>query len=568
MVEATTHSFLLIDLMGAVALLLWGMRMVRTGLVRAFGADLRNLIGKTTSNRFTAYLSGVGITAVLQSATATALMTTSFANRSLIPLTMALAVMLGADLGSALVAQILTVPIIHLAPFLIFIGVVAFFTSKVTRWRDMGRVGIGLGLMLISLRMIGGLAQPLQESATLQVLMEALAGETLPLILLAAVLTWIAHSSLAIVLLIASLALGGVINLETGAALILGANLGGIMPPIIASLTEGVVARRISLGNAGFKIIGVIVAIIFMKPLLSLIEQFGGGAGQQLVNLHGLFNLSLGIIFLGLIDVAARLVTKSLPAKSATPDPGAARYLDRSTLGTPSLALTCAARETLHMGDLIGTMLERTIDALMTDDRKLVAEISKIDNYVDRLHESIKLFVTEVTREALDEAEGHRATEIITFTTNLENIGDIIEKGLMERASKKLKHKLSFSTEGERELRQLHSHVLANLKLALGVFMSGDVKIARQLLDDKVLIRNVERASALSHLDRLRQGRTESIESSALHLDVLSDLKRIYSHICSVAYPVLDAAGQLHRSRLIDGTKTSSDEEPYVASSK
>jgi phosphate:Na+ symporter len=197
-------------------LLLWGMRMVRTGLVRAFGADLRNLIGKTTSNRFTAYLSGVGITAILQSATATALMTTSFANRGLIPLTMALAVMLGADFGSALVAQVLTVPVTHFAPFLIFVGVVTFLSSKATRWRDMGRVGIGLGLMLVALRMIGGLAQPLQASATLQVLMEALAGETLPLVLLAAILTWVAHSSLAIVLLVASLAMGGLVTLDTG----------------------------------------------------------------------------------------------------------------------------------------------------------------------------------------------------------------------------------------------------------------------------------------------------------------------------------------------------------------
>jgi len=548
-------------------LLLWGMRMVRTGLVRAFGADLRNLIGKTTSNRFTAYLSGVGITAILQSATATALMTTSFANRGLIPLTMALAVMLGADFGSALVAQVLTVPVTHFAPFLIFVGVVTFLTSKATRWRDMGRVGIGLGLMLVALRMIGGLAQPLQESATLQVLMEALAGETLPLVLLAAILTWVAHSSLAIVLLVASLAMGGLVTLDTGAALILGANLGGTMPPIIASLTEGVVARRIAFGNASFKIIGVIIAIIFMKPALDVIQQIGGTSGQQLVNLHGLFNLGLGVVFIGLIGFAGRLTTRFMPAKAAAPDPGEARYLDRSTLGTPSLALTCAARETLHMGDLVGNMLERTIDALTTDDRKLVGEVSKIDNYVDRLHESIKLFVTEVTREALDETEGHRATEIITFTTNLEHIGDIIEKSLMERAAKRLKHKLSFSAEGERELRQLHSHVLANLKLALGVFMSGDVKIARQLLDDKILIRNIERASALSHLDRLRQGRTESIESSALHLDVLSDLKRIYSHICSVAYPVLDAAGQLRRSRLIDGEEQAAPDGDRRASS-
>ena len=173
-----------------------------------------------------------------------------------------------------------------------------------------------------------------------------------------------------------------------------------------------------------------------------------------------------------------------------------------------------------------------------------------MDDQVDRLHEAIKLFVTDVSREPLSAEESRRAAEILSFTTNLEHIGDIVDKSLLELADKKMRHQLRFSDEGWREIQALHSRVLANLQMALGVFMSRDVGIARRLIDEKVAVRDAERQAAENHLGRLRAGRPESIDSSALHLDVLRDLKRIHSHICAVAFPILDEAGQLHRSRL------------------
>ena len=219
-------------------------------------------------------------------------------------------------------------------------------------------------------------------------------------------------------------------------------------------------------------------------------------------------------------------------------------------LATPSVALTCAAREVLHMGDIVETMLRQTMTTFATDDRKLVGEIEKMDNAVDDLHEAIKLYVTDITRESLDDQDGMRAMEIISFSINLEHIGDIIDKNLMELASKKIKNRFKFSAEGAADLEDLHRRVLGNLRLALGVFLSGDVAVARQLLREKVTVREAERAAAENHFARLRQGRPESIETSSLHLDILRDLKRIHSHICSVAYPVLEKAGELQPSRL------------------
>ena len=202
------------------------------------------------------------------------------------------------------------------------------------------------------------------------------------------------------------------------------------------------------------------------------------------------------------------------------------------------------------MGDLVETMLRDSFEVFRGNDRQKLATLQRLENSVDRLHEAIKLFVTDVSREPLSAQESRRAAEILSFTTNLEHIGDIVDKSLLELADKKIRHQLRFSNEGWREIEALHNRVLSNLQMALGVFMSRDVGIARRLIDEKVVVRDAERQAAENHLARLRAGRPESIDSSALHLDVLRDLKRIHSHICAVAFPILDEAGQLHRSRL------------------
>jgi phosphate:Na+ symporter len=525
--------------------------MVRTGVARAFGANLRLVVARGTKSRLLAFAAGLGVTAVLQSSTATALIAGTFASRGLMALPAALAVMLGADVGTTIVAQLLSLKVAWVGSLLLLGGVILFSTSRVTRWRDAGRVAVGLGLMLLALRLVLAASAPLRDALAAHELLGGLAGDTVLAIIVAALLTWLAHSSLAVVLLIMSLAANGVVPPAAACMLVLGANLGGAIPAAIASLSEGPEARRVTLGNAAFRLLGVVAAAPFVAavaPWLGLLET---DAARQVVDFHLLFNLALAAVFLPLTDVAAALLARLVPASpNSVDEPGKPRYLDRSSMDTPSVALTCAARETLHMGDIVETMLRQSMVALVTDDRKLVAEIERMDNAVDRLHEAIKLYVTALTRESLSEAEGRRATDIITFTTNLEHIGDIIDKNLMELAGKKIKNKRRFSEDGARELTALHQRVLDNLKLALGVFISGDVRIARQLLDEKVAVRDAERTTAENHLARLRDGRIESIDSSSLHLDVVRDLKRIHSHICAVAYPVLDAAGELAPTRL------------------
>lgn len=542
---------ILLDLMGGVALLLWGLHMVHSGVVRAFGSSIRRILGAALGNRFKAFLAGIGVTAILQSSTATALMATSLAAGGIIKLVPALAVMLGANVGTTLVVQVLSFDISAVAPVLLVAGVFAFKRGKRTISRDLGRVAIGLGLMLLSLHILLVSLAPAEHAPVVRTLLSAATGEPALNLLIGTVLTWAAHSSVAVVLLVMSLGFSNFVTPEAALALVLGANLGSAINPVLeAGTPDNPASRRVPIGNLLIRLIGCLAVLPFLQPLAHELVALDPSPVRLAADFHTAFNLALAALFLAPLGAIARLLERLLPERKDPVDLGAPLYLDETALETPSVALASAARETLHMGDIVESMLRDGMTALMRGDRKLVAEVSRLDNAVDRLHETIKLYVIKVTRGSLEDHEARRAMEIIGFAINLEHIGDIVDKNLMELAGKKIKRKLEFSKEGAEELEGIHRRIIEDLKFAFGIFLSGDVKIARELLAAKTGFREAEIAASDSHLARLREGRPESIETSSLHLDVLRDLKRIHSHICAAAYPVLEAAGELQPSRL------------------
>ena len=544
-------NIILLDLVGGVALLLWGLHMVQSGILRAFGADLRRVLGIALRNRLSAFAAGLGITALLQSSTATALMTATFVGDGLVGLVPALAIMLGANVGSTLIVQVFSFDVAWFAPVLLVLGVAAFKRSARTRVRDLGRVAIGLGLVLLSLHILLDTLAPAENAPNVRALLAASTGVPMLNIIFGAVLAWAAHSSVAVVLLVMSLSYSHFITPVVALALVLGANLGSAINPLVESGgLKNPLTRRLPLGNLINRVAGCALVLPFLQPIADSLTRFDPNPVRQVADFHTLFNLALAAIFIVPLPAFAKLLEWLLPKAAASPDPSTPIYLDPAAIGTPALALTCAARETLHMGDFVEKMLRETIDAVMNDDRRLVEAIERSDNVVDNLHEAVKLYVTKITRESLDEREARRAMEIIAFAINLEHIGDIIDKNLMELATKKIKNRLKFSGDGAAELQKFHHRVLENLKLALSAFMSGDVKIARQLIEEKVEIREAERLASENHLARLREGMAASMETSSLHLDILRDLKRIHSHICSVAYPILEATGELQPSRL------------------
>jgi phosphate:Na+ symporter len=541
---------LLVELVGAVALLLWGVRMVRTGMTRAFGALLRRALAVCARSRLTSFGAGLFVTGLLQSSTATALLLSSFAGRGLIALPAALAVMLGADVGSTVAAQVFSFDLGFVSPALLAAGVFAFLGTSSDRLRHMARILIGLGLILLALKLLAVSAAPLKESRAFMAVVGGLHGEAVIALLVAAIATWLAHSSLSIILLVMSFAAAGLVPVPTALAMVLGANVGGAVAPFLDQAGQAAAVRRVPLGNAAMRALSAAIALPLLPLAQAWLTPLDADPARLVINFHTAFNVAAALAFLPLTGAVAALCARLLPDAPTAEDAGRPRYLDPHALDAPGEALACAMRETLHLGDRIESMLRQSIEAFARSDARLVREVEQADNAVDRLYEAIKLYLIAASRAELSMEESRRSAEILTFVTNLEHVGDIIDKNLMELAAKKIRNRSTFSPEGMEELRAFHRLVLDNLSLAFNVFATRDLVLARRLMSGKTALREAEQQAADSHFARLREGRPESIETSSIHMDIVRDLKRINGHLTSVAYPILEAAGELADTRL------------------
>ena len=540
----------LLNLLAGVSLLVWGTHIVRTGILRIYGGDLRRVLRRSVSKRGSAFLAGLGITALIQSSTATALIVAAFAGQGFIGTAPALSVMLGADVGTALVTLVLSFDLSWLAPFLIFVGVVLFLSLQNTMTGRFGRILIGLGLIMFALQWISVAAKPVVQAAGVKVIFASLTGDVLLDMLVAALLTILCYSSLAVVLLLAALAGLQVLSLPVALGLVLGANLGSGLLGMLSTLRSPPEARRVTLGNFLFKLIGCVLCIPLVGRIESWIDGLALDSAREVVLFHLAFNIVLALVFVGLTDRIARVAERLLPDRPAADDPAKPRHLDPSALETPALAISFAAREALRIGDVIEQMLAGLLTVLKTNDRTLAERLRRMDDVVDELYTAVKLYLTQISREALEEREGRRWADIVSFTINMEQVGDIIDRILTDLEEKKIDKGRNFSGAGMAEIYDLHARLIANLRLGLSVFLNGDLKSAQELLAQKVLFRDLERAYADSHLSRLAGNTADSIETSSLHLDLLADLRRINSHICSIAYPILEQAGVLARTRL------------------
>ena len=539
----------LLNLLAAIALLVWGTQLVRTGILRVFGANLRHVLARSISNRYTAALSGIGVTALVQSSTATALIVSAFVAQGLVLLPLALAVMLGADIGTSLMAVVFSFDLSWLSPLFIFVGVVLFISRQSSPAGRFGRVLIGLGLMLLALRLVSEATGVLTKAPAIKTLLASLSSDLLLEIFVGALLSIVSYSSLAIVLLTATLASSGVVPPDVALGLVLGANLGSGVLAVLTTTRSPIEARQVPLGNLVFKILGVLVAMPLIGLWLRYLRPYLGDVTTMVVMFHLGFNILVAMIFIGLTAPVARMVTRWLPKPEKTVVAGRPHHLDPSALATPSLAISCAAREALHQADLVETMMVGMLAVIKNNDLRLAEELRKLDDSVDELYSAIKYYLTKISREALAEEESRRWTDIISFTINMEQVGDIIERILLDIEDKKIRTGRSFSEAGMAEICELHARLTDNLRLGMSVFLNGNVRDAQKLLEEKARFRDLERAYAASHLLRLTDNTVQSIETSSLHIDLISDLKRINSHICSIAYPILDSAGALTPSR-------------------
>jgi phosphate:Na+ symporter len=531
---------------------MWGVHMVQSGIQRGFGPNLRQLLARALRNRLMALLSGLGVTALLQSSTATGLMVASFTASGLVDLIPALAVMLGANIGTTLIVQVLSFNISEVAPLFVLIGVLMFRRGSVSRTRDLGRSFIGLGLMLLALGHLLEIVTPYEDVPSLRILLGMITTTPVVDVILAAALTWAAHSSIAIVLVIMSFAATGTVPPDAAFALVLGANLGTAINPVLEGVRSNDPAdKRLPIGNLLNRALGCVIALAFIQPIGRFLVTLEPNSARAVADFHTAFNLVLAVLFLPLLTPYAKLLARLLPSRSDVHDPGRAIYLDPAARETPPIALAYASREALRMTDALENMLKSAVNAVERGDRSLIDDTRQMDDTLDKLNTAIKEYLTRLDSDAMTEADNRRFTQILKFITNMEHAGDVLDRNFMVLTNKGLKRGLLLSAQGREEIKTMLERLIGNVRAAGAVFMSDDPRAARKLVEEKEVFRALENEATESHFVRLRQGRLDSTQTSSLHLDLLRDLKRINAHIVEgAAYPVLEEKGELLSSRL------------------
>ncbi|MBN9254010.1 MULTISPECIES: Na/Pi cotransporter family protein [unclassified Mesorhizobium] len=548
-------SVVLLHLAGAVALMLFATRMVKTGVERAYGDVLRHKLRATMRNPLMAVLAGCGLSIALQSSTAVTLLVGSFAGAGIVSGMSGQLAVRGAEIGSALVVKLLTFDLTLLVPLCMIAGTVMFMATERREWRQSGRILVGIGLLILSLEMIGQASEPLRDSQLLPVIINYFSGDAITTYLLAALITWLFQSSIAAVLLMATLAGRGLITPELGVVLVLGVNLGSSVIAPMLTRSAGPQVRIVPIGNLLMRGLGSLIMLVLFMIFRPHVAFLGATASDQIVNAHILFNVIILLAGLPLAGLVYR-ASERLVALASKPEPVNAlevtelSALDESALDVPSQALANATREVVRVCETVEIMLKRIIELYESADANKIKALAALDDRVDRRHAAIKLYLAKVTKNPLTEDEALRCQELIGACVKLEQVGDIIVRNMLVHVKKKVEHGLKFTDEGWRELCAFHASVLANARLAFNALISRDPETARQLVLEKDRLRDLEKETSASHFERLRDGTAKSIETSSIHLDTIRDLKQINSLLASMAYPVLEERGLLGGSRL------------------
>ncbi len=535
-------NLMLIALFGGMALLLYGMQLVGEGLQLAAGGRMRQILGSLTSNPFKGMLVGAFITAVIQSSSATTVMLVGFASSGLMGLTQTIGVILGADIGTTVTVQLIAFQIFDYALFLVGVGFLLIFAARRKIFKYIGQAILGFGFIFLAMKVMSDAMVPLRSSELAKALLISLGSQPLLGIIVAAVFSALVHSSAATIGLAITLSLQGLLPLEAAIPVIFGANIGTCATALASSIGTKPEAKRVAMAHIFFKVAGVVVFLPVIQPFARLVALTAGDVPRQIANAHTLFNVGITALFLPFSSILARFISSLVPEDREGEGLFGPKYLDEHMLETPALALGQATREALRMADIVSEMFTKTIATFSNEDPELVEFIQEKDDQVDILDREIKHYLTKLSQQSLTDEQSKREIGILAFVNNMENIGDIVDKNLMDLAKKKLNKAVHFSEPGLREIVQLHKKVLQNLELAISAFASNDPALAQQVLERKLEISQTERKFRQAHIQRLHDGYRESIDTSEIHLDVLTNLKRINSHVTAVAYPILESA--------------------------
>ena len=531
---------MLINLIGGICLLLYGLQLAGDGLQGVAGARLRGLLGSVTRNRLLGVGAGAAITAIIQSSSATTVMLVGFTSAGILTLHQTIAIILGADIGTTLTVQLLAFPILDYSLLIVGVGFSLFFMARRRQIKFTGMAILGFGFLFLGLKILTEGMSPLRSIDWVPKLMLALEGHPLWSMVFSAVLTALFHSSAATIGIALAFASQGLLTLAASIPIILGANVGTCATALISSIGAPAEAKRVAVAHTLFKILGVVVFYPFLNPYADLTLHTAQSITRQIANAHTFFNIAITGLILPFATPLANLVTRLVKEPPKTEDVAQPRYLDPHVLDSPPLALGQATREAIRMADLVQGMYKDTLLVFTRDNPEMIEDIETRENWVDNLNREIKLYLTKLSPSSLSQEQLQREMALLATINDLENIGDIIDKNLMELARKKIYKGLRFSDQGLKEIVDLHQMVAQNFEAVVTAFTSQDLELAQKVIKAKGWVAQKERELRQAHIRRLHEGLPESIETSAIHLDVLTNLKRINSHITNIAYPIAE----------------------------
>ncbi len=527
-----------IPVLGGLGLFLYGMTIMGDGLQKAAGDRLRKLIEVLTNNRLMGVLVGALVTMVIQSSSATTVMVIGFVNAGLMSLPQAVGVIMGANIGTTITAQIIAFDVVEYAPIAVALGVAIWLSAKKKRNRDIAEIMIGIGILFIGMDMMSGGLKPLAEVQAFADIMVNLNNPVIGVIV-GLLLTTVVQSSSASIGLLQALAGEGLISINMAFPILFGDNIGTTTTSLISSVGANKTAKRAAVIHFLFNLVGTIVFMLFLRiPIQYVVELLTpGDVKRQIANAHTLFNLlnvALQFPFAKFLVVAAE---RLVPGEDGV-DIDATIYLDNRILETPGIALGQAKKEVIRMGELVANNLELSRDALINGGGETIEKVLETEILINKIEKEITQYLVHLSKEALS-ASQHTTINNYLYTINdIERVGDHIEN-IVELAQYKNRSGFSFSKDGIDGLNEMFDKCQLVFDKTMKAFATDDEALARQVLVLEDEVDAIEKRNREDHMDRLNKMECLT-EPGVLYLDTLSNLERVSDHSVNVAMYVLD----------------------------
>lgn len=542
--DSIKWTALIFGLLGGLAIFLIGMEMMTEALRLIVGGKARMVIEKLTSNRFMGLLTGAGITAVVQSSSVTTVLIVGFISAGLMSFVESIPVILGSNIGTTITAQVIAFNVTTWALALVAGGFLLTQVAKREKRKAQGAAIIGLGLVFFGMVVMGEAVSPLRTYEPFINAMESLDNLFLA-ILVGAIFTALVQSSSATTGIVIVLASQGLISLEAGVGLIMGANIGTSVTALLAAIGKPREAQRAAVAHLVFNVAGVLIWLPFLGLLVSWVESLGGGISREVANAHTIFNVVNALIFLPFVTQFAALITRMVPDK---PQVGAIapKYIDAGLLRTPNIALAKARMEILRMASRVQGMLVDFLPAILDGDIDTMADVEERDDEVDELHGLVLEYLGRISQEKLSEDSGAELVDLLEATNALEAIGDLVETNMIALGYERIESSVTVSVETRSLIERYHQLVVEAFEMALVAVIQKDQGAARTVAGMKREIRNLEDEIMVHQNERLVADEPNRIATYRFELDLITNLKRVYyfaRRIARAAVPEHEQAG-------------------------